>query len=70
VTRLGLIGARGHTGAELIKLIDGHPSVTLALASSRSNAGQRVADTVPGIQSDLEFCQTDPHARVHTYLDG
>ncbi|MFK8014717.1 MAG: N-acetyl-gamma-glutamyl-phosphate reductase [Gammaproteobacteria bacterium] len=59
MTRLGLVGARGHTGAELIKLIDDHPTVTLALASSRSNAGQRVADQVAGIKSDLVFCETD-----------
>jgi N-acetyl-gamma-glutamyl-phosphate reductase len=38
--RLGLVGARGHTGAELLALIDGHPQLELAFASSRELAGQ------------------------------
>lgn len=41
--RVGLIGARGHTGSELIKLIDVHPSLTLGVASSRALVGQKVS---------------------------
>ncbi|KAJ2743040.1 hypothetical protein GGI19_006741, partial [Coemansia pectinata] len=40
--RVGLIGARGFTGRELIKLIDGHPRFELAYVSSRELAGQPV----------------------------
>ncbi|RKO89596.1 Aspartate/glutamate/uridylate kinase, partial [Blyttiomyces helicus] len=37
--RIGLIGARGYTGQELIKLIDNHPDAALAYVSSRELNG-------------------------------
>ena len=42
-----LVGARGHVGAELIRLIAAHPRFELAFVSSRERAGQRVADHDP-----------------------
>ena len=33
--RVGIVGARGHTGAELIRLIAAHPALELAFVSSR-----------------------------------
>jgi N-acetyl-gamma-glutamyl-phosphate reductase len=41
---LGIVGARGHTGAELIRLVAAHPRFELAFVSSRELGGQRVAD--------------------------
>ncbi|KAL2919191.1 hypothetical protein HK105_201466 [Polyrhizophydium stewartii] len=38
--RIGIIGARGYTGRELIKLIDAHPKLVLAAVSSRELAGK------------------------------
>ena len=46
---VGLVGARGHTGAEIVRLVAGHPSLDLVYAGSRDLAGQ----PVPGI--DLKF---------------
>jgi len=46
---IGLIGARGYTGRELLKLIAGHPSFALAFASSRELAGTPVSDMAPEI---------------------
>ena len=42
VRTVGIVGARGHTGAELIRLVHGHPSLELAFVSSRELDGQRV----------------------------
>src|SRR5690348_4608546 len=39
---IGIVGARGHTGAELIRLISSHPALELAFVSSRELDGQRV----------------------------
>lgn len=47
---VGIVGARGHTGAELIKLIAAHPQLQLGFVSSRELAGQRVADQHPVAQ--------------------
>jgi N-acetyl-gamma-glutamyl-phosphate reductase len=45
--RLALIGARGYTGSELLRLIARHPDLALAIATSESQAGQPIAETVP-----------------------
>jgi N-acetyl-gamma-glutamyl-phosphate reductase len=37
---VAIIGGRGYTGAELLKLLTGHPRLRLAFASSGSEAGQ------------------------------
>lgn len=50
IRSVGLVGARGHVGAELIGLMAGHPEFELAYVSSRELEGQRVADHVPGYQ--------------------
>jgi N-acetyl-gamma-glutamyl-phosphate reductase len=38
--RVGLVGARGHVGSELIRLLAAHPAFELAFVSSRARAGQ------------------------------
>ena len=38
-SRIGIVGARGHTGAELIRLVVAHPRLELAFVSSRELAG-------------------------------
>jgi N-acetyl-gamma-glutamyl-phosphate reductase/acetylglutamate kinase len=42
--KVGIIGARGFTGQELIRLIDRHPSIDLSHVSSRELAGKPVQD--------------------------
>lgn len=50
---VGIVGARGHTGAELIRLVARHPHLQLAFVSSRELAGQRVDAQVDAYQGDL-----------------
>lgn len=63
--RVGIIGARGHTGAELIAILDRHPRVEPALAVSRELAGQEV----PGLPG-LVFASPDPGAVARMDLDA
>jgi N-acetyl-gamma-glutamyl-phosphate reductase len=56
---VGIVGARGHTGAELIRLIAGHGRLELAFVSSRELAGQRVADHVYEFAGDLKYENLD-----------
>lgn len=44
---IGLIGARGYVGREILRLIAQHPNLTLAYASSRDLAGQPVSVLAP-----------------------
>jgi N-acetyl-gamma-glutamyl-phosphate reductase len=53
--RIGIVGARGHVGAELIRLVSGHSGFELAFVSSRELEGQRVADHVEGAASGLRY---------------
>ena len=52
---IGLVGARGHTGAELIRLIARHPQLELGFVSSRELAGQRVSEHIEGFVGNLRY---------------
>jgi N-acetyl-gamma-glutamyl-phosphate reductase len=62
---VGIVGARGHTGAELTRLIRGHPSLTLAFAGSRELAGR----PVPG-QEDVLYESIGPEDLAARQLDA
>lgn len=53
--RIGIVGARGYTGAELIRLVAVHPALELAYVSSRELNGQRVEEHVEGYRGDLSY---------------
>ena len=59
---IGIVGARGHTGAELIKLIANHPQLALAFVSSRELDGQRLADHSDAYKGELTYTNLDPEA--------
>ncbi len=63
--QLGIVGARGHTGAELIALVAGHPRFELAFVSSRALAGQRVADNVAAYRGDARYVSLE-HEQLPT----
>lgn len=52
---IGIVGARGHTGAELIRLLAAHPCFALDFVSSRELAGQAVAAHVAGFGGALRY---------------
>ena len=60
--RVGIIGARGHTGAEVIRLIARHPALELAFVSSRELAGERVRDHVVEFAAELRYENLDATA--------
>lgn len=54
--KVGIIGASGYTGYELIKLLKKHPGVELAVLNSKSYAGQTVKSLYPDFWDDgLKF---------------
>ena len=59
---IGIVGARGHTGAELIRLVAAHPALELAFVSSRELAGQRVAEHSDAYTGELRYESLDPTA--------
>ena len=57
--RIGIVGARGHTGAELIALVAGHPQLELAFVSSRELDGQRVDAHSDSYSGELRYENLD-----------
>ena len=59
---VGIVGARGHTGAELIRLVANHPGLELAFVSSRELDGQHVSDHNDAYAGELRYASLDPAA--------
>ncbi len=53
--RIGIVGARGHTGAELIRLVAAHPHFELGFVSSRELDGQPVSAHVAEYRGGLAY---------------
>lgn len=64
--RVGVLGAAGYTGGELIRLLLNHPEAEIVFANSESNAGNPVADVHEGLfgDTDLKFTSELPFDKV------
>lgn len=64
--RVGIFGAAGYTGGELIRLLVNHPQAEVVFANSESNAGNYVADVHEGLygDTDLRFTADMPFGDV------
>lgn len=67
---IGLIGARGHTGRELIRLVSGHPEMMLAYAVSRELAGRRVCEIAPEDTDECIFEALTPEEAARRRVDA
>jgi N-acetyl-gamma-glutamyl-phosphate reductase len=58
--KIGIVGATGYTGVELLRLLSMHPGVEVSFVTSRGNAGSRVDAMFPNLRGhcDIEF--SDP----------
>ena len=64
--RIGILGAAGYTGGELIRLLLNHPEAEIVFANSESNAGNLVSDVHEGLigETDLKFTDEMPFDQV------
>ena len=64
--KVGILGAAGYTGGELIRLLLDHPEADIIFANSESNAGNPVAEVHEGLygETDLKFTDAMPFEDV------
>ena len=63
--KIGIVGATGYTGVELLRLLAKHPYAQVVSITSRSEAGVHIADYFPSLRGvyDLRF-QTPEEAQL------
>lgn len=54
--KVGIVGATGYTGAELIRLLSAHPKARLWALISRSEAPKKAADVFVGLRGVSDVC--------------
>lgn len=66
MVKVGILGAAGYTGGELIRLLLNHPDVEIVFANSESNAGNKVYDVHEGLigETEMEFSGEMPFDQV------
>lgn len=66
MVKVGILGAAGYTGGELIRLLLNHPQAEIIFANSESNAGNRVSDVHEGLigETELKFTDEMPFDKV------
>src|SRR4028119_660876 len=53
--RVGVYGGSGYAGAELVRLLAGHPKVGGLTVASRGYVGRRIGEVFPQIMADGAF---------------
>lgn len=61
VQKIGIVGATGYTGVELLRILAVHPKVSVHAVTSRGNVGSRVDAMFPNLRGfiDNEFVNPD-----------
>lgn len=68
--RVGIVGASGYTGAELARILAGHPEVQLTLATSRQYAGKLLAEVFPNLRKRVDIrCENLPPEQLAEHAD-
>jgi len=58
--KIGIVGATGYTGVELLRLLVTHPDVEIGIVTSRSESGKSVEDLFPNLRGHLNIQYTQP----------
>ncbi len=52
--KVGIIGATGYAGAELVRILAGHPKVELSVLTSRQYAGRKFSEIYPAMDTIIK----------------
>jgi len=62
--KVGIVGATGYTGVELLRLLAVHPEVDIQIVTSRSESGKAVADLFPNLRGHLDLKYSMPDIKT------
>jgi N-acetyl-gamma-glutamyl-phosphate reductase len=66
MTSVGVVGASGYGGGELLRLLDGHPALKVATVTGGEQAGRSVAEALPHLAglpvAELTLQRSEPEA--------
>src|ERR1039458_6735933 len=62
--RVGVVGATGYAGTELLRLAASHPDLDVIVATGSSNAGKRVADHAPALAGAYPTLMVEASERI------
>ncbi|HIO93012.1 MAG TPA: N-acetyl-gamma-glutamyl-phosphate reductase [Leucothrix mucor] len=60
--KIGIVGATGYTGVELLRILATHPHIEISFVTSRSNVGMRVDAMFPNLRGFIDLCFSDPNS--------
>ncbi len=60
--KVGIVGATGYTGVELLRLLANHPSVDVIAITSRKEAGKSIADYFPSLRGFYDLIYQTPES--------
>ena len=52
---VGVIGASGYTGSDLIRILLSHPKIDLKYVSANNHAGQRINEIFPYLKGNINL---------------
>jgi N-acetyl-gamma-glutamyl-phosphate reductase len=57
---VGIVGATGYTGVELLRLLAAHPQAKVTVVTSRAEAGRQVAELFPNLRGHYDMAYSEP----------
>ena len=58
--KVGIVGATGYTGSELLRILATHPDIEIHVVTSRSEQGKQVTDLFPWLRGFMDHQFSDP----------
>lgn len=68
--KIGIVGATGYTGVELLRLLAHHPQAEVCAITSRSEAGVHIADYFPNLRGTYDLTFQTPEQADLTHCDA
>lgn len=67
--KIGILGATGYTGLELVKILQHHPFAEIAFLSSQSYANQKFSDVFPSLKNICDDTLIEPEKTYSINVD-